>query len=188
MLVLSAPILAECREAGAAFEATYCGSDFEAFAALIVANRELIYAPAHLPEQACADAADDMFLACALAAGIGVVVSGDRRLRGVSGWNGIQSCRRGNSLKRICRNQQNALRTAPQPPSRTFSSFTRLIRTGTLFGVCGGCRYGRSVRGQTRHRDIHRCSANLQSASADTRSRMKISGCIPSLCRSRIQS
>ena len=36
------------------------------------------------------DPDDDKFLACALAAGISVIVSGDKRLRAVSGWNGIE--------------------------------------------------------------------------------------------------
>jgi putative PIN family toxin of toxin-antitoxin system len=88
-LVLSAPILAEYREAGAEFESQYGGSAFEAFAALLVVNSEIVDAPAHLPEQVCTDQDDDKFLACALAAGISVIVSGDKRLRAVSGWNGI---------------------------------------------------------------------------------------------------
>ena len=89
-LVLSAPILAEYREAGAEFESQYGGSDFEAFAALIVVNSEIVDAPAHLPEQVCTDPDDDKFLACALAAGISVIVSGDKRLRAVNGWSGIE--------------------------------------------------------------------------------------------------
>jgi uncharacterized protein len=88
-LVLSAPILAEYREAGAEFEAQYGGSDFEAFAALIVVNSEIVDASAHLPEQVCTDADDDKFLACALAAGVNIIVSGDKRLRAATGWNGI---------------------------------------------------------------------------------------------------
>src|SRR5690606_29956687 len=89
-LVLSAPILAEYRDAGAEFESQYGGSAFEAFAALLVVNSEIVDAPAYLPEQVCTDPDDDKFLACALAAGISVIVSGDKRLRAVSGWNGIE--------------------------------------------------------------------------------------------------
>jgi predicted nucleic acid-binding protein len=62
----------------------------EAFAALLVVNSEIVDAPAHLPEQVCTDADDDKFLACALAARISVIVSGDKRLRAESGWNGIE--------------------------------------------------------------------------------------------------
>lgn len=89
-LVLSAPILAEYRAAGAEFEADYDGSDFESLAALIVLTSEIVDAPELLPEQVCADRDDDKFLACALAAGLRVIVSGDRRLRAVSGWNDIR--------------------------------------------------------------------------------------------------
>jgi putative PIN family toxin of toxin-antitoxin system len=89
VLVLSASILAEYREAGAELECRYGGSDLEAFAALIVMNSEVIDAPAEFAEQVCSDPDDDKFLACALAAGVKVIVSGDRALLGVSGWNGI---------------------------------------------------------------------------------------------------
>lgn len=88
-LVLSAPILAEYREAGAEFEATYGGSDFEAFAALLLVRAEMVDAPEFLPQQVCSDPDDDKFLACARAARAGVVVSGDKKLRAASGWNGI---------------------------------------------------------------------------------------------------
>jgi putative PIN family toxin of toxin-antitoxin system len=63
--VLSAPILAEYREAGAEFEAKYGGSDFEAFAALLLVTSEVVEAPEHLPQPVCADPDDDKFLACA---------------------------------------------------------------------------------------------------------------------------
>jgi uncharacterized protein len=89
-LVLSAPILAEYRATGAEFEASYGRSDFESFAALIVLNSEVVDAPEQLPEQVCSDLDDDKFLACALVARTRVIISGDRRLRAVSGWNGIQ--------------------------------------------------------------------------------------------------
>lgn len=89
-LVLSAPILAEYREAGAAFEASYGGSDFETFAALLVLRAEIVDAPEFLPQQVCRDPDDDKFLACAIAAGAGLVISGDKDLRAVSGWGGIE--------------------------------------------------------------------------------------------------
>jgi len=89
-LVLSAPILAEYRETSAEFEASYGHSVFEAFAALLVVNAEIIAAPAYLPTQVCSNRDDDKFLACALAGGVGVIVSGDKQLRAVSGWSGIE--------------------------------------------------------------------------------------------------
>jgi putative PIN family toxin of toxin-antitoxin system len=88
-LVLSASILAEYREAAAEFEAKHGGSDFESFAALLVVNSEIVEAPDHLSQRVCSDPDDDKFLACALAAGATIVVSGDRALLAASGWNGI---------------------------------------------------------------------------------------------------
>jgi predicted nucleic acid-binding protein len=35
------------------------------------------------------DAADDKFLACALAAGVPIIVSGDKHLLAMAGWGGI---------------------------------------------------------------------------------------------------
>jgi len=89
-LVLSAPILAEYREAAAAFEAAYGGSDFETFAALLVLRAEMVDAPEFLQQQVCRDPDDDKFLACAIAAGATLVISGDKDLRAVSGWGGIE--------------------------------------------------------------------------------------------------
>jgi len=43
-----------------------------------------------LPEQVCSDANDDKFLACALSAGVSTVVSGDKALLAVSGFQGIE--------------------------------------------------------------------------------------------------
>lgn len=88
--ILSAPILAEYREVGAALEARYGGSEFEAFAALFVFHAEVVDAPASLAEPICRDADDDKFLACALAAGAPTVVSGDKALLDVTGWRGIE--------------------------------------------------------------------------------------------------
>jgi uncharacterized protein len=103
ILVLSAPILFEYREAGARLEARYGGAEFEAFIGLLVMNSELVDAPAHLPEQACEDADDDKFLAAALASGTRVVVSGDAALLRATGWNGIEVVRPRQFLNRIGR-------------------------------------------------------------------------------------
>jgi uncharacterized protein len=92
-LVLSAPILIEYREAGSRLEARYGGAEFETFIGLLVMNSELVDAPADLPEQVCDDAADDKFLAAALATGTRLVVSGDAALLRATGWNGIEVVR-----------------------------------------------------------------------------------------------
>jgi uncharacterized protein len=92
-LALSPAILAEYREAGVTLEARYGGCEFEAFAALLVLNAQFVDAPEHLDEPVCADADDDKFLACALAAGADVIVSGDKALLEASGWRGIEVVR-----------------------------------------------------------------------------------------------
>lgn len=89
-LILSASILAEYREAAAVLESKYGGSDFDAFAALLALNSEVVDAPGNLNEAVAADPADDKFLACALASGVRLIVSGDKHLLEVSGWQGIE--------------------------------------------------------------------------------------------------
>jgi uncharacterized protein len=89
-VVLSASILAEYRQAAAVLESKYGGSDFDAFAALLALNSEVVDAPDHLSEAVCADPDDDKFLTCALAGGIRLVVSGDEHLLAVNGWQGIE--------------------------------------------------------------------------------------------------
>lgn len=92
-IVLSSSILAEYREVGAELTARYGGTGFEPFAALLLMRSEVVDAPEHLPEPVCSDSADDKFLACALAGGAPVIVSGDSHLLRVSGWNGIDVLR-----------------------------------------------------------------------------------------------
>lgn len=43
-----------------------------------------------LPNQICRDVSDDKFLACAHSAGVDVLVSGDKDLLAVSGFQGIE--------------------------------------------------------------------------------------------------
>ncbi len=67
----------------------YEGADIESLLTLLAIHSELVDAP-DLPEPVCEDPDDDKFLACALAAGVQVVVSGDRHLLRASGWSGIE--------------------------------------------------------------------------------------------------
>jgi predicted nucleic acid-binding protein len=75
-VILSASILAEYKEAAAVLETKYGGSEF--------------VAPDHLDEAVSADPDDDKFLACARASGVRVIVSGDKHLLEVRGWEGIE--------------------------------------------------------------------------------------------------
>ena len=56
---------------------------------LIVQNAEVVQASA-LPGPVCEDPDDDKFLACAVAANVEVIVSGDKKLRAASGYAGIR--------------------------------------------------------------------------------------------------
>jgi len=87
-LVASAEILGEYQRVGRELAAKYEGVDLEPFLALLAMEAEIIRAP-KLLESVCDDPDDDKFLACAVASGVGVVVSGDKALRRVSGYAGV---------------------------------------------------------------------------------------------------
>jgi putative PIN family toxin of toxin-antitoxin system len=89
-LVISPSILAEYRRVGALLTRRYAEVDFEPFAALLALSSELIDAPSQLSDPISEDPDDDKFLACAAAAGVTVIVSGDPHLLAVSGWGGIE--------------------------------------------------------------------------------------------------
>jgi putative PIN family toxin of toxin-antitoxin system len=92
-LVLSASILAEYREVGSELSAKNSDLDFESFAALLVMNSQVVDAPQYFESPVCFDPEDDKFLSCAAVSGAQIIVSGDRQLLAVSGWNGISVVR-----------------------------------------------------------------------------------------------
>jgi len=55
-----------------------------------VIERAKVYKPSKLKEPVCEDPDDDKFLACALASGSRVIISGDKHLLKVSGYEGIE--------------------------------------------------------------------------------------------------
>ena len=55
-----------------------------------VIERAKVYKPAKLIRPVCEDPDDDKFIACALASGSGVIISGDRHLLNVSGYQEIE--------------------------------------------------------------------------------------------------
>ena len=67
----------------------YSGVDVQPILALIVQNTEVVPS-SPLPDAICDDPDDDKFLACALAAGVELVVSSDKKLRAASGYEGIK--------------------------------------------------------------------------------------------------
>lgn len=89
-LVLSPAILAEYHDAGAELAKRYAavGEPLDAVLSLIAQTASIVDAPP-LPNVVSADPADDKFLACALAARVACIVSGDKHLLSVSGWNRV---------------------------------------------------------------------------------------------------
>jgi putative PIN family toxin of toxin-antitoxin system len=84
-IIVSPSILVEYRQVGENLSMKYPEVDFEPFAALLAVHATVVDAPEHLPEQVCRDADDDKFLACALAAEVDCVISGDSDLLEASG-------------------------------------------------------------------------------------------------------
>jgi uncharacterized protein len=90
--VLSAEILDEYRRVGATLGRRYPGVDLEPLLAILAVHAEVVEAPA-LAEPVSVDPDDDKFLACAVAAGVTVIVSGDKHLVDESGWQGVRVLR-----------------------------------------------------------------------------------------------
>lgn len=88
-LVVSPDILKEYRRVGEILAEEHPSVDLEPALAYVTQNAILLSAPA-LPEGVCEDPDDDKFIACALAAGNAVIVSGDKHLLKVSGYQNIE--------------------------------------------------------------------------------------------------
>lgn len=82
-LVLSPEILVEYRRVGEEFSRKSSNPDFERLLGLLVAQALIVEAPV-LDQPACRDPDDDKFVACALAVGADVIVSGDKDLLNIS--------------------------------------------------------------------------------------------------------
>jgi putative PIN family toxin of toxin-antitoxin system len=88
-LVLTSEILDEYRRVATELQRKYTGVDMSAVLDLVVVGSEF-FEPAPLDKAVCSDPDDDKFLACAIAAGADVVISGDRHLLRVSGYRGVR--------------------------------------------------------------------------------------------------
>jgi putative PIN family toxin of toxin-antitoxin system len=88
-LVVSPDILDEYRRVGEILAEDHPGIEFKPMLDYVIQNAE-IYAAPPLPATVCDDPDDDKFLACALAGGNTVIVSGDKHLLKVSGYRGIE--------------------------------------------------------------------------------------------------
>ncbi|TVP60767.1 MAG: putative toxin-antitoxin system toxin component, PIN family [Gemmatimonadales bacterium] len=88
-IVVSPEILDEYQRVGRRLGQRFDGVDLQPFLQLLGVHGELVEAPA-LGESVTQDEDDEKFFACALAAGVGFIVSGDSHLLESSGWNGIE--------------------------------------------------------------------------------------------------
>ena len=88
-LVTSPKILEEYRRVGEYLRARHEDIDLQPLLSL-AATAGLVVKDINLPDQICEDPDDDKFLACAIASGSKVIVSGDKHLLRVSGWRDIE--------------------------------------------------------------------------------------------------
>ena len=88
-LVLTSEILEEYRRVASVLAAQFPPIDLHAILAFVEREAEFHNAPA-FPTPVCDDPDDDKFLACAIASGATVIVSGDKHLLRVSDFQGIK--------------------------------------------------------------------------------------------------
>jgi len=88
-LVSSPAILEEYRRVGDYLSVRYEGVDLQPVLSL-TATSGFVVEDLKLPGPICEDPDDDKFLACALASGAMIIVSGDKHLLRASGWRGIE--------------------------------------------------------------------------------------------------
>jgi putative PIN family toxin of toxin-antitoxin system len=87
-LVISPDILDEYYRVGVRLAERYPEVDLNPAIALLAVEAEIVEA-SKLAQPVCKDPDDDKFLACAKSAGVSVIVSGDKHLLDVSGWESI---------------------------------------------------------------------------------------------------
>lgn len=88
-IVLSLDILAEYFRVASRLAEKHEGVDAAPFLQLLAVESEIVEAPA-VSEPITEDPDDDKFFACAQAARVAVIVSGDVHLKRATGWKGIE--------------------------------------------------------------------------------------------------
>ena len=88
-LVLSPDILDEYGRVAEILADEHPGIDLKPMLDFVVLNAE-VFSAAPLPDQVSDDPSDDKFLACTLAGGCNVIVSGDKHLLKVTGFQGVE--------------------------------------------------------------------------------------------------
>ena len=86
--VISPLILAEYREVALRLANRYPQIDILPFIDLVMVHAMIVQAES-LPAPVCEDPDDDMFLACALASDVQVIISGDKHLLKLNGYQNI---------------------------------------------------------------------------------------------------
>ena len=90
--VVSVPILEEYRRVATELEKQYPTVNIGPIFDFLLVHAEITF-PRALPAQVSPDPEDEKFIECALSAGIKLIVSGDKDLLGVSGYEGIRVLR-----------------------------------------------------------------------------------------------
>lgn len=88
-LVVSQEILNEYRRVGEILSAERPKVDLNPILAFVIEHAK-VYQPIELDQPICEDPDDDKFFACALASGSKIIISGDKHLLKVSGYEGIE--------------------------------------------------------------------------------------------------
>lgn len=88
-LAVSPDVLDEYKRVGEILGEDHPGVDLKPIFEYVIHHAE-VYAASPLPETVCSDPDDDKFLACALASESTVIVSGDKHLLEVSGYQNIE--------------------------------------------------------------------------------------------------
>lgn len=88
-IVVSAPILEEYRRVGKKLADQFRGVDLSPVLELVVAMA-VVVEPVELSEPVCDDPDDDKFIACAISGQAQYIVSGDKYLLRLSGYQGVE--------------------------------------------------------------------------------------------------
>lgn len=88
-LVISPEILDEYRRVGEILSEEYPAIDLKPILEFVIQNADVFIAPL-LSEPVCEDPDDDKFIACALVSASRVIISGDKHLLNVTGFQDIE--------------------------------------------------------------------------------------------------
>jgi putative PIN family toxin of toxin-antitoxin system len=88
-VVISREIFEEYRRTGEELARRYKGVNLASWLEIVATHALIVDAP-KLAQQVCSDPDDDKFLACAIASGTNIIVTGDKALLKLSGCCGIQ--------------------------------------------------------------------------------------------------